>query len=100
MMRGHSMPGVSNKYTSSAKARRCSLLVTPASSAALAARLPIKRLMSVDLPTFGIPQIKIRKGLVSPKRLGARAWLSRTKACAAWVWAVSKAKARVFSSAW
>ena len=50
---------------------RCSLRVMPASSPVLAARLPIKVLMSVDLPTLGMPQISTRMGLTMPPRRGA-----------------------------
>src|SRR6218665_1012295 len=51
---------------------RCSCRVTPASSPVLAWRLWLRRLISVDLPTFGTPQISTRMGLAMPPRGGAR----------------------------
>src|SRR2546427_7921979 len=50
---------------------RCSSLVMPASSPVLACRLPLMELISVDLPTLGMPQISTRMGLAMPPRLGA-----------------------------
>ncbi len=50
---------------------RCSCLVTPASSPVLASRLADRVLISVDLPTLGMPQISTRMGLERPRRLGA-----------------------------
>ena len=50
---------------------RCSILVTPASSPVLVARLPVSVLISVDLPTLGMPQISTRMGLTMLPRVGA-----------------------------
>src|SRR6218665_2509249 len=55
---------------------RCSCRVTPASSPVLAWRLWLRRLISVDLPTFGTPQISTRMGLAMPPRWGASRWQS------------------------
>ena len=53
---------------------RCSILVMPASSPVLVARLPVSVLIKVDLPTLGMPQISTRIGLTMLPRSGARAW--------------------------
>src|SRR5258708_18656175 len=37
-----------------------------------ACRLPLMELISVDLPTLGMPQISTRMGLAMPPRLGDR----------------------------
>lgn len=50
---------------------RCSSLVMPASSAALACFFPVMVLIRVDLPTLGTPQIKTRMGRDIPPRWGA-----------------------------
>ena len=61
---------------------RCSSLVTPASSPVLAARLPLRVLIRVDLPTLGMPQMSTRMGLTMPPRLGANWRLASIKALA------------------
>ena len=73
---------------------RCSALVTPASSPVLAARLPFKVLMSVDLPTLGMPQISTRMGLAIPPRRGASWWQASTSARAGVLTRASKGSAR------
>jgi hypothetical protein len=42
----------------------------PASSPVLVARLPVRVLMRVDLPTLGMPQISTRMGLTMVPRRG------------------------------
>ena len=78
---------------------RCSILVTPASSPVLAARLPLRVLISVDLPTLGIPQISTRSGLVMPPRRGASWWQASISARAGVVMLASSGTARVPGSA-
>jgi len=73
---------------------RCSILVTPASSPVLAARLPLRVLISVDLPTLGMPQISTRMGLAMPPRLGASSWQAATSALAGVLMLASSGKAR------
>ena len=73
---------------------RCSVLVTPASSPVLAARLPLRVLMSVDLPTLGMPQMSTRMGLTMPPRLGASCWQASISALAGEVMLVSRPMAR------
>ena len=73
---------------------RCSIFVTPASSPVLAERLPLRVLISVDLPTLGMPQISTRIGLAMPPRLGASAWQAATKARAGVVMLASSPSAR------
>jgi hypothetical protein len=69
--------------------------VTPASSPVLAARLPLSVLISVDLPTLGMPQISTRIGLTMPPRLGASSWQASISARAGAVTLASSAMARV-----
>ena len=73
---------------------RCSALVTPASSPVLAARLPLSVLISVDLPTLGMPQISTRIGLAMPPLKGASWWQASTRARAGVVMPASSGSAR------
>ena len=74
---------------------RASVRVTPASSPVLAARLPLSVLISVDLPTLGMPQISTRMGLTMPPRLGASSKQASMSARAGAVTLASSAMARV-----
>ena len=74
---------------------RCSVLVMPGSSPVLAARLPVSVLISVDLPTFGMPQISTRIGLSRPVRLGLSSRQAVIRRCAGAVTLASSPIARV-----
>ena len=67
----------------------------PGSSPVLALRWPTRVLISVDLPTFGIPQINTRTGLTMPPRPGTRARQAATSTRAGAATVASSASACV-----
>ena len=67
----------------------------PASSPVLVARLPVKVLISVDLPTLGMPQISTRIGLTMLPRVGASTWQASISRRAGVVALASSSMARV-----
>ena len=67
---GHSTPGVSESEKPRSRSTRCRRRVTAGRSATSATRRPFNVLMSVDLPTFGMPTTSARTGLPGPVRPG------------------------------
>ena len=53
----------------------------PGSSPVFAATRPASELMTVDLPTLGMPQISTRSGLTMPPRSGASSRQASTMRC-------------------
>ena len=71
----------------------------PGSSPVLVARRSLSVLISVDLPTLGMPQISTRKGLTMPPRSGASARQAATSTLAGPGTLASRPSARVSGSA-
>ncbi len=68
---GHIRPGVSTSTVCLSRYSFCWTLVTAGSSPTLATRFFSSAFISVDLPTFGMPMIMMRSGLVGTPRCGA-----------------------------